>query len=253
MQSIINHYKIDKLRSSRGFKVKSLSRHMVFTGNPGTGKTLVARLLAKQIKTFGLLKKGHIVEVSRKDLVGRHIGETAIIVGEVVKKALDGVLFIDEAYALDPGDSEKDFGHEAIATLIKEMEDHRDRLIVILAGYPTEMKSFIDCNPGMTSRIGYQIHFPDYNGEELFTIFQYLLNDYGYKLDRETYNYANALFQNVNLFFSKDFLKGNGRSVRNFLEQIILNHANRLVEVSHPSDHELNTITIRDLTDWGQA
>lgn len=229
-----DHVQVQQRRSQAGMKSAGLSMHMIFTGNPGTGKTTIARLVGKYLKAIGALRGGQLVEVSRGDLVGRYVGHTAPLTQQVVRSALGGVLFIDEAYSLYRG-SEDSFGLEAIDTLVKEMEDHREDLVVILAGYSHEMQEFLQANSGLQSRFPNQIEFPDYTGQELWQITQRTATGKGYRLAAEcepalVKYYTKAQQQNA----AKN---GNGRLARNKLEQAILNQSRRLVaEPSAPLD-----------------
>jgi SpoVK/Ycf46/Vps4 family AAA+-type ATPase len=215
---------------------------MVFHGNPGTGKTTVARLLSKIYNTLGVVSKGHLVETDRSDLVAGYVGQTALKVKRVAKKALGGVLFIDEAYALGRSDDPQDFGNEAIETLLKFMEDNRQDLVVIVAGYPTEMKRFMDANPGLQSRFSKSLNFPDYTPEELTDIFLRLCEESDYKLSdsarSELSNLFNAAYQNRDLAF------GNARFVRNVFDKAITKLANRVAQ-----DPRADTSTLEMLQD----
>ena len=220
-----------------------LSYHLVFTGNPGTGKTTVARIVAKVYKELGLISKGHLVEVDRAGLVAGYVGQTAIKTHGVIDKAMGGVLFIDEAYMLS---SERDvFGQEAIDTLLKEMEDHRDDLIVIVAGYKSLMQTFIESNPGLKSRFNRFIEFADYDPEQLYAIFKSLCKKNQYDLAEDAEDLVKDYFRRVYEARTESF--GNGRAVRNCFEKMITNQANRLAEYKEATMEEIQTITAEDL------
>ena len=210
---------------------------MVFVGNPGTGKTTVARIVSKILQRSGVLERGHLVEVERADLVGEYVGHTARRTREAISKALGGVLFIDEAYSLARG-GEKDFGREALDTLVKAMEDHHQDLVVIAAGYPDEMEMFIRLNPGLVSRMPISIHFPDYSAEELMQIALLILAKSDYRLSPKAVEKLREKLQG---------LKGNGRDVRNILEQAMRRQAVRLESLSHVKRDDLMTIKPEDL------
>ncbi|RKF47556.1 hypothetical protein BCY92_08315 [Bacillus wiedmannii] len=243
IQNIVNLIKIQQMRSSKGMKTVAMSRHLVFTGNPGTGKTTVARLLSRIYRKLGILTSGHLVEVDRAGLVAGYVGQTAIKTDEVIKKAIGGVLFIDEAYTL----SNDDFGKEAIDTILKRMEDYREELIVIVAGYPDKMLSFIQSNPGLESRFNKYIQFDDYLPQELVQIFEMMCVEQNYCVDQEAldkvYTYAEKQFTNRNENFS------NARLMRNVFEQTITNQANRLViaAIENITEDELSLITVEDV------
>ena len=194
VETLTNFIKIQQTRAAKGLKTSAVSYHCVFTGNPGTGKTTVARILAKIYKKLGVVSKGHLVETDRAGLVAEYVGQTAVKTNKIIDSALDGVLFIDEAYSLISG-SENDFGKEAIATLLKRMEDNRDRLIVILAGYTKNMKDFIDSNPGLQSRFNRYIEFPDYSADELLQIFEANMKKYEYRFGEGAREYLQQYFQ----------------------------------------------------------
>ena len=247
IKSLINLLKVKKLREERGMKQPAMSLHMVFSGNPGTGKTTVARLLAKIYKCLGILPGGQLVEVDRSNLVEGYVGQTAIKTKEVVESALGGVLFIDEAYTLTAGKDGKDFGQEAVDTLLKLMEDNRDNLIVIVAGYTDLMKEFIDSNPGLRSRFNKYICFEDYSGEELYDIFLSMCEKQEYVPNGPGKAYAKELLSHWAKSHDENF--ANAREVRNYLERSIARQASRIVELDSVSDTQLRTLTKGDLTE----
>ncbi len=243
VKSTMNLIKVRKLREEHGLPVAPMSMHMVFTGNPGTGKTTVARLIGGLYNAIGALTKGQLVEVDRSGLVAGYVGQTAIKTQEVITSALGGVLFIDEAYSLASG-GENDFGREAIETLLKAMEDHRDDLVVIVAGYTEPMERFLDSNPGLESRFNKYIEFPDYNGDELNAIFHSQCRKNGYELDEEAEAAAKEFF--AELYENRDENFGNGRDVRNRFEDMVVRQANRVAAMEAPSKEDLVTFTKAD-------
>lgn len=243
VNSLRNLIKIQAMRKQQGLPNTSVSYHCVFSGNPGTGKTTVARIVAGIYKELGILKKGHLVEVDRSKLVGEYVGQTAPKTNKVIDEALDGVLFIDEAYSLVGEGS--DYGAEAIATLLKRMEDDRDRLVVILAGYTNEIKEFIDSNPGLQSRFNRYIQFDDYSAEELTEIFKRNLRKSRYKIKRDAFEKLQDVVERAVASRDKNF--GNARYVRNLFEKVVQNQANRLARMESIENDELSIITQEDI------
>jgi probable Rubsico expression protein CbbX len=236
---------IDRLRESMGLSAERPSLHMCFTGNPGTGKTTVARLLAQMYRSMGLLRKGHLVEVDRAGLVGQYVGLTAVKTDRVVRKALDGVLFVDEAYALSREAERLDFGDEAIETLLKRMEDNRHRLVVIVAGYPRLMRRFLESNPGLRSRFSREIEFPDYSTDDLVEIFRRFATEAEYALGEGAEESLRAIFHNA----ERDESFGNARFARTLFEQSLNAQALRLGtgDVEQLSHTQLMELTPEDL------
>ena len=247
IQSLINLIKVKKMRESYDMPSMNVSYHMVFTGNPGTGKTTVARLVAKIYKELGILSKGQLVEVDRAGLVAGYVGQTAIKVQEVAEKAMGGILFIDEAYALSNKKDANDFGGEAIDTLVKIMEDHRDDLVVIVAGYKNEMEGFLKANTGLISRFNKFIDFKDYTTDELMMILDRLLHKSGLCMSTEAAEQVRVEIEKLSE--EQKFLFGNGRGIRNTFESILGNQANRIVNLELPTQEQLMQIELQDVLD----
>ena len=249
VKSLINLVKVRRLREEAGLPVPPMSLHLVFLGNPGTGKTTVARLLAKIYHAMGVLSRGQLVEVDRSGLVAGFVGQTAIKTGEVVQKAIGGVLFIDEAYALASQDNANDFGHEAVEVLLKGMEDHRDDLIVIVAGYTGPMEKFIHSNPGLESRFNKYFHFDDYDAGELLAIFRSLCKKNGYALSPEGEAWAEGALRE--LYENRDENFGNARDVRNLFERAVARQADRVARLESPTREQLMELRAEDLREGG--
>ncbi len=247
LNSLINLLKVHKMRADRGLPQTEVSLHMVFSGNPGTGKTTVARMMSRIYRKLGVLDKGHLIEVDRSGLVSGYVGQTAIKTKKVIDSAIGGVLFIDEAYSLTAASGSNDFGTEAVNTLLKGMEDHREDLVVIVAGYPELMQDFLDSNPGLRSRFNKQILFEDYTPEELADIFSGICGKSFYEQTEEAAACVLEFFKRR----TEQKLPGfaNGRDVRNFFEKALTNQANRLATLSEVTDKDLVTITLDDVKD----
>ena len=244
VRTLANFVKVQKQRQEQGLKTPKLSYHLVFTGSPGTGKTTVARIVARIYKDLGILKKGHLVETDRSGLIGQYVGQTAPRVNAMCDSALNGVLFIDEAYALTQNEG-NDYGDEAVATLLKRMEDDRDKLVVIVAGYTNKMKKFIDTNPGLQSRFNRYINFPDYSADELYKIFEMYVRKNEYVMTVEAGKYLRRQLEYVVENKDKNF--GNARYVRNVFEKVIQVQANRLSKTSNASERDLAEILLEDM------
>ncbi len=243
VESLINLVKVNKLRKEHDLPTEELSLHMVFSGNPGTGKTMIARLMSRIYHSLGILSKGHLVEVDRAGLVAGYVGQTAIKTREVVDKALGGVLFIDEAYALTTR-GPQDYGQEAVETLLKSMEDHRDDLVVIVAGYVALMNDFVHSNPGLESRFNRFLYFPDYSVEEMLAIFEMRCEKAGYRLEEGAKERLKEILREE----SEDNIGfGNARGVRNLFEQAIARQANRLAKLDVLTREQLMTLVQDDL------
>jgi len=245
IQSLTNLIKIRQLREKMNMPVMDMSYHMVFTGSPGTGKTTVARLVGRIYKALGILSDGKMVETDRSGLVAGYVGQTAIKVHEIIEQAIGGVLFIDEAYSLVNPDVPNDFGSEAVDTLVKLMEDHRDNLVIIVAGYTDEMKRFLKSNTGLISRFNKFINFPDYNRQELIEIMEVMAKDAGLTIKEDAKECVLKRLDCMKDEEWEDF--GNARGIRNMFEKIVTNQANRLVMLDMPTKEQLMTIVAEDI------
>ncbi|MDO9510636.1 MAG: AAA family ATPase [Bacteroidales bacterium] len=245
IESLLKFIKIEKLRKERGLSSNSIALHSVFLGSPGTGKTTVARLLGKIFVSMGLLKKGHVIEVDRSGLVGEYIGHTAIKTNKAIDSALDGILFVDEAYSLAPEDGGRDFGKEAIEALLKRMEDERERLVVVVAGYTNEMKKFIETNPGLQSRFSRYFTFEDYQPQELSEIFCRICGSKKYNLHEEAIDKLGKYTDFLYSARTKAF--GNARVMRNLFDEVVTIQSTRLAEMDTITDEDLQLIVMEDI------
>ena len=245
VKELTDFAKVQKMRKDEGMKAVPVSLHLVFTGNPGTGKTTVARIISRIYKQIGVLSKGQLVEVDRSGLVAGYVGQTALKTQEKINEALGGVLFIDEAYSLS---QENDaFGQEAIDTILKAMEDHRDDLVVIVAGYTDPMEKFINSNPGLKSRFNKYIEFPDYSVDELEQIFNMNCEKYEYEVEEEAKKHIRMLISARKLTRIENF--ANAREVRNLFEEIVTNQARRIAGLENPTPEDIKLIKSEDLTE----
>ena len=248
VKEIYDFTKIQKMRKDAGMKTVPVSMHLVFTGNPGTGKTTVARILARLYQQIGVLSKGQLVECDRSGLVAGYVGQTAVKTQKKIEEAMGGVLFIDEAYSLArSGNGGNDFGQEAIDTLLKAMEDHREDFVVIVAGYTEPMETFIQSNPGLKSRFNKFIEFPDYTVDELLQIFDLNCRKYEYTPDPEARDQVKTLLMLKKAQTPENY--ANAREVRNLFETIITNQARRIAALENPSVEDMQRITLEDLHD----
>ena len=242
VRRLVAEAKADQIRLAAGMPPADRSRHMVFVGNPGTAKTTIARLLARIYAQLGTLANGHLIEASRVDLVGQYVGQTAPRVRRIFNRASGGVLFIDEAYSLIPPDSHRDFGVEAVATLLKLMEDRRDEVVVIVAGYPEEMDRFLASNPGLASRFPKTLTFTDYGDSDLLAIFTIIADKQGYRLGEGVAERFQGLIPDPR---PENF--GNGRFARNVFEEAVSIQAERIVDLTDPQPEDVRTLLPEDL------
>ena len=242
VQDLIVYQKVQKMRREKNLHSSKNTLHLAFTGNPGTGKTTVARIVGRIYKQIGLLSKGHFVEVSRKDLIAGYQGQTALKVKKVIEQAKGGVLFIDEAYSITENDKSDSYGRECLTELTKALEDYREDLVVIVAGYTEPMSKFFESNPGLESRFNTFIEFDDYSPNELDSILDYMCNMNDYILDEKVKEKIHSYFEKKTTMKDKNF--ANARLVRNLYDNLIMNHARRVINIANPTSSELSMISI---------
>jgi len=247
VSTLINTVRINKMREKNGLKKTPMSLHLVFSGNPGTGKTTVARILGDVYRNLGVLPKGHLIETDRSGLVAEYVGQTAVKTQAVIQRAMGGILFIDEAYSLTPQKRGNDFGQEAVDTLLKAMEDYRDNFIVVVAGYPDLMKNFLKSNPGLQSRFNTFINFENYAPTELLNIFLLFCKQNDYVISRDAANALLKIFESIHARADDSF--ANGRTVRNIFEKTIQNQANRLAKNNNLTGESMRVLTLADIVE----
>lgn len=245
VNDLITYQKVQKLRRENNLHSSKNTLHLAFTGNPGTGKTTVARIVGRIYKRIGLLSKGHFVEVSRTDLIAGYQGQTALKVKSVIENAKGGVLFIDEAYSITENENSDSYGKECLTELTKALEDYRDDLVVIVAGYTEPMKQFFESNPGLKSRFNTFIEFKDYSSEELYDILLSICKANDYKIDGSAEQNIREYLATIVTEKSDNF--ANGRMVRNLYDDLVMNHARRVVQLVNPKFDDLSTIMAEDL------
>ncbi|MBQ3732269.1 MAG: AAA family ATPase [Muribaculaceae bacterium] len=250
VNDLICYQQVQKLRRDNGLSSPERTLHLAFIGNPGTGKTTVARIVGRIYKQIGVLSKGHFTEVSRTDLIAGYQGQTALKVKKVIEKAKGGVLFIDEAYSITENDHSDSYGRECLTELTKALEDYRDDLVVIVAGYTAPMEKFFESNPGLKSRFNTFIYFDDYNADELMSILKHLCSKDNYTLSTPTQDILSQRFRNIADAKIEQF--ANGRYIRNIFEEMIMNHARRVARLENPTKSQLEEMIIDDVPDENQ-